>query len=180
MFKISAVFLASLFLLNIKSDNSFDSNDALVPNKNLLHIGIVVENMDQSLEYWVKLLDLNEKPNVILAEGHHDNPTHYRGQLSDAKAKLAFMKLDNMQIELIEPIGNEKSHWLEFLETKGEGVHHIAFQVSELGEKYMELYDQKGFPVAQKGGWDGGEYAYFDGLNSLGVMVELLESYNDK
>ena len=52
---------------------------------------------------------------MILAEGHHMNLTTYRGKPSDAKAKLTFFQLENITIELIEPVG-ENSTWKEFLD----------------------------------------------------------------
>lgn len=86
--------------------------------------------------------------------------------------------MDNVQVELIEPSQDEPSHWKEFLDTKGEGVHHIAFQVKGLGEQYIENYGAVGMGVVQQGSWDTGEYSYMNTLQALGVTVELLEFYN--
>jgi len=152
----------------------------MIPDKRMLHIGIVVKNIEISLDHWTKFLGLEKRPEVRMAEGHEANPTHYRGNPSNAKAKLAFMQLENMEVELIEPVGEEASHWKEFLDTKGEGVHHIAFRVKGMEENhYIENYNKNGLPMVQHGGWDGGEYGYMDGLSSLGVMVELLEMYDN-
>ena len=93
------------------------------------------------------------------------------------KAKLVFLSLDNLQVELIEPTGDAPSHWREFLERKGEGVHHVAFAVKGMGEGYLENYEKAGYPTAQHGGWDTGEYGYMDTAAALGVTVELIENY---
>ncbi|MEO5581092.1 MAG: VOC family protein, partial [Saprospiraceae bacterium] len=95
----------------------------LVPEPQITHIGIVVENIELALDHWVDLLGVEKRPAVVIAEGHSLNPTQYRGKPSNAKAKLAFLRLQNLQVELIEPIGNDPSHWREFLEHKGGGVH---------------------------------------------------------
>lgn len=151
----------------------------MLPNKKMLHIGIVVHNIDDAIEHWTKFLGLENKPDSFIAAGDPKNPTEYRGHLSDTKAKLAFISLENLRIELIEPFGDEKSHWQEFLDTKGEGVHHIAFEVKGMGEQYFENYEKQGLSIAQHGGWETGEYGYADTMATLGVMIELIENYND-
>jgi methylmalonyl-CoA/ethylmalonyl-CoA epimerase len=149
----------------------------MIPDKKMLHIGIVVKDIETSLTNWIKFTGL-ERPEIIIAEGHEANPTQYRGNPSNAKAKLAFLSLENLQVELIEPIGDEPSHWKEFLDAHGESVHHIAFEVKGMEEQqYIVNYEKNGLPMVQHGGWDGGEYGYMDGLTSLGVTVELIERY---
>ncbi|MFY0652988.1 MAG: VOC family protein [Cyclobacteriaceae bacterium] len=169
--------ILAISLSAFKSD-TLQQHDGLIPDKKMAHIGIVVKDIEASLDNWVKLLGLKERPKINIAAGHEDNPTHYRGKPSNAKAKLAFLPLDNMQVELIEPIGDAPSHWQEFLDTKGEGVHHVAFWLKGLGEQYIGNFEKNGLSLVQQGGWDGGEYGYFNGLESHGVMIELLENYN--
>ena len=125
-----------------------------------------------------KLLGLEKAPNISIADGDEQNPTEYRGHPSSAQAKLAFITLDNLQIELIEPTGNAPSDWREFLERKGEGVHHVAFAVKGLGEGYLENYAKAGYPTVQHGGWETGEYGYMATAAALGVTLELIENYN--
>ena len=83
-----------------------------------------------------------------------------------------------MQIELIQPIGEADSNWKEHLRKHGNSVHHFGFHVKGLGEIYTEKFETAGMLERQRGGWDGGEYAYMEGMEQLGVMIELLESYN--
>jgi catechol 2,3-dioxygenase-like lactoylglutathione lyase family enzyme len=150
----------------------------MVPQKRMLHIGIVVRDIEKARAHWVKFLGLEETPRISIADGDEKNPTEYRGHPSTAQAKLVFMTLDNLQIELIEPLGDTPSHWREFLEKKGEGVHHVAFAVTGMGEGYLEKYAEAGYPTAQHGGWATGEYGYMDTAAALGVTVELIENYN--
>ena len=168
--------LISLLFVRHTSDSSIEKG--LLPDTKMLHIGIVVNDIESTLDNWIDVLGV-KRPEVFEALGHEDNPTHYRGHLSDAKAKLAFIDLENIQVELIEPFGQADSHWKEFLKLKGEAVHHVAFEVKGIGEVYIENFQKEGYDVAQQGGWDGGEYAYLDGLSSLGVMIELIENYQD-
>jgi len=83
----------------------------------------------------------------------------------------------NMQLELIQPNG-EKSTWQDFLDTKGEGIHHIAFKVKDT-EAILETCREKGIKCVQQGkyGDASGEYAYLDAVKDLKCIVETLESY---
>ena len=150
----------------------------LVPSLRILHIGIVVKDMDAAVAHWTKFLGLAEAPTPIIAEGHHANPTMFRGQPSAAKVRLAFIELENIQIELLQPLDDEPNAWQEFLDTRGEGMHHIAFEVKGIGEAYVEAYGAAGMPAFMSGGWDGGEYIYADSHDALGATVELLERYS--
>jgi len=168
--------IALLTLMGFRGDKHLKPQ-GLVPDTNMLHIGIVVPDIESSLDKWMELLGLENRPGISIAEGHEANPTQYRGERSNAKAKLAFLNLENIIVELIEPMGDEPSHWREFLETKGGGVHHVAFRVKDMEEVYVQSFEKSGIPMVQHGGWDGGEYGYMDGLKTLGVMVELIEIY---
>lgn len=172
--------LACLIVMAFVANKSSSPKKGILPNTKMAHIGILVPNIDTALDKWVALLGLEKRPLIQIADGHKDNPTHYRGELSDAKAKLAFISLENIQVELIEPFGDEQSHWKEVLAKNGAVVHHAAFNVEGLGETYIDLFKEKGYPIAQKGGWDGGEYSYMDSQKDLGVFIELLEHYPKK
>jgi methylmalonyl-CoA/ethylmalonyl-CoA epimerase len=168
--------VVSLFLVSAAISDSSKSNNmkGLLDNHKMTQVGFIVSDIDQSARTWAEFLGM-EVPEVILAEGHYMNPTTYRGESTDAKAKLAFFQLENITIELIEPVG-ENSTWREFLDGEGEKVHHIAFEVNEMDET-VKKFRSFGIPMVQHGGWDGGEYGYMDGSEKLGVIVELLQNY---
>ncbi|MGB5437949.1 MAG: VOC family protein [Maribacter sp.] len=169
--------LACLGLMAFIADKATTPVPGILPNTKMAHIGIVVPNIEHALDAWLDVLGLENRPEITNAVGHEDNPTHFRGVLSDAKAKLAFITLENIQVELIEPYGDANSHWKEILAKNGAVVHHAAFHVQGLGETYVDLFKEKGYEEAQKGGWNGGEYSYMDTQNDLGLFIELLEQY---
>jgi catechol 2,3-dioxygenase-like lactoylglutathione lyase family enzyme len=183
---IGAVLLAGVINLSARptpgqpapAKRSDYPDKGMVPQKRILHIGIVVRDIEKARDHWMKLLGLEKTPNITIADGDQKNPTEYHGHPSPAQAKLAFITLDNLQIELIEPMGDAPSDWREFLERKGEGVHHIAFAVKGMGEGYLENYAKAGYPTVQHGGWETGEYGYMDTAAALGVTLELIENYN--
>ena len=169
--------LMCIGLMAFVVDKTVAPKKGVLPNSKMAHIGIVVPDIEHALDKWMEVLTDVERPKISNAIGHEDNPTHYRGMLSDAKAKLAFISLENIQIELIEPYGDANSHWKEVLAKNGAVVHHAAFHVQGLGETYVDLFKEKGYNEAQKGGWDGGEYSYMNTQNELGIFIELLEQY---
>lgn len=149
--------------------------DALIPDKQMMQVGIIVKDIEKSTKAWAAFLGQEEAPRISIATGSELNPTQYKGKPSDAKAKLAFFKLDNITIELIEPVGGS-STWQDFLDTKGEGIRHIAFEINGM-KNYIKSFEANGIPLVQHGGWDTGEYGYFDGSKDLAVIFELLENY---
>lgn len=99
----------------------------------------------------------------------------YRGNPSEARAKLAFFNMGSLSLELIEPVGGP-STWKEFLDKKGEGVHHIAFEVPDTEAEGANLAS-RGIPLTQKGDYTGGRYAYFESEPQLAVALELLQNF---
>ena len=81
-------------------------------------------------------------------------------------------------LELIEPIGGP-STWQEFLDEKGEGVHHIAFMVQGTDD-VVTFLEGKGIPVVQQGVYTGGMYTYVDSKPALGIILELLEDFGSE
>ena len=112
-------------------------------------------------------------PEIVPIAGDSFANTNYRGGPSTAQGKGAFFDLGTVQMELIEPVG-APSTWNDFLQTHGEGLHHIAIKTQDMGEA-REYLASKGMETIQQGGWDGGQYAYVDGLSQLGLILELLQ-----
>lgn len=136
-------------------------------------IAIVVKDIDKTSEAWSKVFGL-PKPEPIIAGGPEANAV-YRGQPTNAQAKLAFFDLGQVSLELIEPLGGD-SVWQEVLDQKGEGVHHIAFQIKGTDQvtSYLAEHD---IPIIQQGEYTGGMYTYVDSEPVLRVVLELLENF---
>lgn len=141
----------------------------------VVQIGIVVRDIEQVSQAYADFLGV-DKPAWFLTDPVDQSQTTYKGESTPARAKLAFFNCGQLQIELIEP-DEQPSTWREFLNEHGEGVHHIAFGIEGMMEK-INLLDNHGFSLIQKGEYKGGRYAYMDSFKELKVLVELLE--NDK
>lgn len=135
-------------------------------------IAIVVRDIEGASKRWAEILGM-PVPNIIITQPGEEVHMTYRGQPSNAQAKLAFFNLGQVQLELIEPIG-EPSTWKEALDQNGEAVHHIAFWVEDM-QASVDFLKQHGIPMIQRGDMGEGQYAYFDAQDKLGVQIELLE-----
>jgi methylmalonyl-CoA/ethylmalonyl-CoA epimerase len=138
-------------------------------------IGIVVKDIEKSIDAYMDVFCLENRPGIVITDGPDKAKTKYRGQTSSAVAKLAFIHMGQVDIELIEPVG-EPSTWKEFLDTHGEGVHHIAFVIKG-SDQVVAYLEGKGIPLVQRGDYTGGMYHYVDAAPRLGVMLELLENF---
>jgi 4-hydroxyphenylpyruvate dioxygenase-like putative hemolysin len=79
-----------------------------------------------------------------------------------------------VDLELIEPVG-KPSTWHDQLDERGEGLHHIAFEIGGMSDRIAYL-GARGLPLVQRGEYPGGRYAYLDGNAQLGAILELLEN----
>ncbi len=168
------VFLAGIGLASFLPAKR-NAPDPLITSKTITQVAVVVKDIDKARNAWAQLLGI-KAPEVSVAESHPSRPTLYRGKPTDAKAKLAFISMDNLQVELIQPLGG-KSTWQEFLDAYGEGIHHIAFQIKGI-DGMEKRFEMQGSPTVQRGGWDGGGYSYIDASKDLGCILELLEDFN--
>jgi len=134
----------------------------------------VVRNIEESVKKWEKFLGVKASQ-IIETEQLEKTGMKYRGKPSEGRAKLAFLQLENITIELIEPIGGP-STWMDFLEKHGEGVHHIAFNVENM-ERVKSSLREIGVNIEQEGAFSGGTYAYTSPGSPLGTIIELL-TYN--
>ena len=139
--------------------------------RRILHVAIVVKNIEETGEAWARLLGC-EKP-VAVETGDWDS-THMmlREKPAKGKAKFAFLSFDNTVLELIQPTSGE-STWKDFLEKNGDGIHYLGFEVRSMKEM-IDKFKDIGVNVEQKGDFDGGSYVYFDSKNSLGAIIELI------
>ncbi len=125
------------------------------------HIGIAVKDMEASNTLFEKLLGVpNYKMEEVLSEGVH----------------TSFFKAGPNKIELLEAT-NDDSAIAKFIEKKGEGIHHIAFDVEDIVAEIARL-KQEGFIVLNetpKKGADNKLVAFVHPKTANGVLVELCQ-----
>lgn len=139
------------------------------------HIGIVVRDIDKTAESLSSALGAG--PWRIF-----ETVEYYKEQLSldelgvgeSFDLKLAFAKLGTVTIELLQPLGG-KSVYSQFLEEKGEGIHHVAFSVSDFDGMVTKLL-QCGCKIIAGGSSQGKRWAFLD-TKSGGIIIEPLDNF---
>ncbi|MEO6633047.1 MAG: methylmalonyl-CoA epimerase [Mucilaginibacter sp.] len=128
------------------------------------HIGIAVTNLQTAGEIYQKLLNTTVyKMEEVLSEG----------------VKTAFLQNGPNKIELLEAT-NPDSPIAKFIAKKGEGIHHIAFDVSDIRAEMQRLKDE-GFVLLNdepKRGADNKLVCFVHPKSANGVLVELCQEVN--
>lgn len=137
----------------------------------VVQIGLIVKDVARSAREYADVFGI-PLPEIVSIADDAFADTNYHGQPSSARAKGAFFNLGPVEIELIEPVG-APSTWEDFLRTRGEGLHHIAFKTDNIADASRFLAS-RGMETIQQGGWNGGQYAYVDASAQLGTILELL------
>ncbi len=128
----------------------------------LEHIGIAVKNLDKSNQLFAKLLG---KPHYKIEE------------VASEGVRTSFFELGGLKIELLEAT-NSNSPIAKFIEKRGEGIHHLAFEVPDI-QRSIQSYSEKGFSLLNdqpKSGADNKQIAFIHPKTTNGVLVELCQS----
>ncbi len=147
--------------------------------KKVIQVAIVVRDIEAASKRWSELLGM-PVPEIRTTRPGHEVKMTYRGKPSEGQVKLTFFNLGQVVLELLQPVG-EGTSWKEILDKKGEGVHHLGFQVVD-PEKTTQALEKEGYSVIHKGRYDSddGTYIYFDSQKALGVLIEALHSDKKK
>ena len=130
--------------------------------KRINHIGIAVASLEKQIPFYRDILRLEDLG---------------REEVPDQKVKVAMFKIGEVKIELLEPTSGN-SPIAKFLEKKGDGIHHIAFEsdgiVEEIGfftEKGIEMLDK-----TPREGAHGTLIAFLHPKSSGRVLTEICQT----
>lgn len=132
---------------------------------NVEHIGIAVKDMAASNALFTKLL----------------NVAPYKSEAVESEGVLtSFFQVNQTKIELLEA-SNPDSAIAKYIEKKGEGIHHIAFEVDDIYAE-MKRLESEGFILLNaepKPGADNKLVCFLHPKSSNGVLVELCQERRD-
>ena len=148
-------------------------SDQSLGTTTIIQVGIIVRDIEARARAWADVLGL-PMPEIQMTGALDVAQTEYKGAPTPARAKQAFFHMGQVDIELLEPIG-EPSTWKDHLDRHGDSLHHIAVPIKGMKEKLAYL-DSKGMPLVQRGEYAGGRYAYVESTAQLGTILELLEN----
>lgn len=140
----------------------------------LQQVAFVVKDLDAAQRFF------NEKMGaprfcVIDDFGLKATDTTYRGRPIKHNFKLALAYGGDVQIELIEHISGETCY-KEFLDRRGEGLHHLGFFLQDQGQYDNALSELKaaGYPLLMSGVFGDTNYTYFDTEAAIGSIMEIV------
>jgi methylmalonyl-CoA/ethylmalonyl-CoA epimerase len=126
------------------------------------HIGIAVKKLSDSIPLFEKLLS---------------TPCYKLEEVVTEQVQTAFFQIGDTKIELLESM-DENGVIAKFLEKKGEGMHHIAFEVADI-QAEMNRLEKEGFLLLSntpKKGADNKLVCFLHPKTSNSVLIELCQS----
>lgn len=125
------------------------------------HVAVVVESIDRALIFYRDLLRLE-------LESVMDIPSD--------RVRIAFLPVGEVKLELVEPT-DDTTGVARFLAGKGEGFHHVCFEVDNLAESLLrlEIDGVELIDTAPRKGAEG-PVAFIHPRSCHGVLVELIEA----
>jgi len=133
-------------------------------------VGYVVTDLDQALASWI---ELGVGPWYVM----RGLPMRalYRGEPCEITLSLALANSGELQVELIHQQGDIPSIFTEFLTSRGEGFHQLAYWAEDF-DATMRAVNAAGWPVVWSGGEDvGTRFAYIEPPNSPAVPSQIIE-----
>jgi methylmalonyl-CoA/ethylmalonyl-CoA epimerase len=129
--------------------------------KKIEHLGIAVNNLDEAIPLYERLLQTTcYKTESVSSEG----------------VNTAFFQIGEAKIELLEA-SNQNSPIAKFLAKRGEGFHHVAFEVDDIEEELARLQklDFILLHLSPKEGADNKRIAFMHPKSTMGMLIELCQ-----
>lgn len=133
--------------------------------KKISHLGVAVENIDTQIGFFQNVLGLEFTGTEVVA---------------DQKVKVAFLKVGQTRIELLEPTSTD-SPVRKFLDSKGgkTTIHHVAYEVENLEAAIAEAKEKgcKMIDETPRIGAGGVKIAFVHPKSASGILTELCEQH---
>jgi len=129
--------------------------------KKMDHVAIAVNNLEEAAKFYQNVMGLTLSGVEVVPE---------------QKTKVGFLKIGEVHVELVEP-AEPDSPLVKFLETRGQGIHHICFEVDDI-EAEVKNFLEKGAAMIDKEPRTGAhntKVAFVHPRSTGGVLVELKE-----
>jgi methylmalonyl-CoA/ethylmalonyl-CoA epimerase len=139
---------------------------------NMSHVGIVVKDAEATCKFLSSIWNIGE-PEIFDYEP--DEKDLFVG--GSFKVRLVWVKFGPTPIELLQPL-DDRSIWSKFIAEKGEGIHHIAYGVTNYDEMVAK-FDAEGHPCLVSAVFNGERWCYYD-TSPGGFVVEIREEYARK
>ena len=127
----------------------------------LEHIGIAVKSIDGQLKVWQDLFGFK---------------VEFDGEVADQGVRVSVLDVGGTKVELIEPIDMHCSVQ-RFIEKRGEGLHHLSFEVEDLAKMIGDLKERgiRMIDEVPRKGTRGSSIAFVHPVSTGGVLIELCQ-----
>jgi methylmalonyl-CoA/ethylmalonyl-CoA epimerase len=129
--------------------------------KKVEHIGVAIKNLDEAESLFERLFGKS---------------AYKREAVESEKVSTSFFNLGETKIELLES-ENESSAISKFIDKKGEGIHHMAFEVDDI-EAELSRLKKEGFQLINQSPFKGADnklVAFIHPKSCHGILVELCQ-----
>ena len=135
----------------------------------------VIDDIEESIMKWVDVFNIGP---FFLAEYGPNELTDikYRGEPGVMHMYVALAQAGPVQIELIQPLGDEPVCYRDTVKPGEKKLHHVCVWTDDL-DKDLDYYAEKGCETANSGTVkaSGARFAYVDTQDELNVMLEIME-----
>jgi hypothetical protein len=163
--------------------NNPDSGAINVKGKEIKQLGIVVQNSEETARnYWELFgigpwIFLDFKPPHLTDVTLHGITIHHDVNLH---IKVAIAQFGDLQIELLQPVKGP-STYMEFLKTRGQGIHHLSFDRIEDHDEMVSGFHRLGIETESSGLFGGATTCtYLASQKDLGTIFEALKTDSSK
>jgi len=138
--------------------------------KNISKVGIVVKNLIETLDQYYRRYGIGgwkiweQNPQTLKNQKTGNEKTDY-------SVRIAHSKIGDTVWELIEPVSGN-SIYAEFLKNHGEGIHHLGYEVQDMG-KALGFFADLNIKITQSADWGGLRSVFFDANEDLKHTVEI-------
>jgi len=142
--------------------------------KDFVQIGMVVPDLEATKESMRTIFGLEPDSEN---EYHYQNCT-YRNSDEPivASALIACYNYFNIQLEFIQPIGEQDTVWSDYLKMGRKGLHHLRYDVDD-HDAVTQMFAEKGVEIWMEGPsimTPGARFTYYDTLDELGFVTEVV------
>ena len=142
-----------------------------------IQVGVVVKDIERKIEALSSIFGIG--PFRLIEwppQGNEGLEKEYHGQPGQFTCRLAFADLGTVELELIQPVQGP-SIWQDFLDTHGEGIHHIRFNVFDEKPILQHLAaNDVGVEMWGNGTRPGTAFFYLDSQEKVGFALELMRA----
>ena len=138
----------------------------------IIQVGIAVKNIEKIEKELADIFGMEVPEIMDIHENKEEYVNYYKGKETGSYTKTCYFPMGQVDLELIQPVG-EDIEQKEFLNERGTGVHHIAFNVKNIKQKAKYL-ESKGLKVVQETKFPGG-LAVLLNFPEIRANLELLE-----